>query len=68
MTQVVSSHVLVSEFGRRFFGDEAIDALRGVSGRRWAFITFIGPTWGFIADLCTVFGPWARIGFLFSRP
>jgi tetratricopeptide (TPR) repeat protein len=66
MAQTITSRVLVSEFGRQFLGDEAIEALRGVSGRRWALITLIGPTWGFIADLCTVFGPAARNAFFIS--
>jgi hypothetical protein len=61
--QSVGLHKLVHNFAFHFFGPEGFDSLRG---RRWAFISLVGPTWGFIADLFTVLGQLAWWGLLFS--
>ncbi len=59
--QSVGLRKLLHDFAFHFFGAEGLENLRS---RHWAFITVVGPTWGFIADLCTVFGPAVRLFFL----
>src|SRR5579862_672151 len=42
--QSVGLHKLLHDFAFHFFGAEGLENLRG---RHWAFISLVGPTWGF---------------------
>jgi tetratricopeptide (TPR) repeat protein len=57
----VSARGFIGDFALHILGRDALDDLRG---RHWTFIGIVGPTLGFVADICTVFGPVAWWGFV----